>query len=109
MTYFINPKSLTLGQLYGEFDRNTREWSDGILSAVMRHCARAPAGTEDYLSAGNVSHMAMTPSGASYHSMNFMEEDSAEVNHWIVLDGPVDPIWIENLNTVRDLGDVEEL
>ena len=34
--YVINPKSVSLGELYGEFDLNTNEWTDGILSSVMR-------------------------------------------------------------------------
>ncbi len=34
--FTINPKSVTLGELYGEFDLSTNEWSDGILSSVMR-------------------------------------------------------------------------
>ena len=38
--YPINPKSLSLGELYGEFDLATNEWSDGVLSSVMRQtCA----------------------------------------------------------------------
>ena len=38
--YPINPKSLSLGELYGEFDLTTNEWSDGVLSSVMRQtCA----------------------------------------------------------------------
>ena len=32
----INPKSLTLGELYGEFDSNTTEWTDGLLSSHVR-------------------------------------------------------------------------
>ena len=43
ITYFlifqefpINPKALSLGELYGEFDLNTNEWTDGVLSSVMR-------------------------------------------------------------------------
>lgn len=36
----INPKALSLGELYGEFDLNTNEWTDGVLSSVMRQtCA----------------------------------------------------------------------
>ena len=34
--YPINPKAVSLGELYGEFDLATNEWSDGVLSSVMR-------------------------------------------------------------------------
>ena len=38
--YPLNPKALSLGELYGEFDLNTNEWTDGVLSSVMRQtCA----------------------------------------------------------------------
>jgi dynein heavy chain len=36
--FTINPKAVSLGELYGEFDLSTNEWSDGILSSVMRTC-----------------------------------------------------------------------
>ena len=32
----INPKALSLAELYGEFNITTNEWHDGVLSAVMR-------------------------------------------------------------------------
>ncbi|KAH0626110.1 hypothetical protein JD844_000881 [Phrynosoma platyrhinos] len=32
----LNPKAVSLGELYGEYDLNTNEWTDGILSSVMR-------------------------------------------------------------------------
>jgi dynein heavy chain len=38
--YPLNPKALSLGELYGEFNLSTNEWSDGVLSSIMRQtCA----------------------------------------------------------------------
>ncbi|XP_048373762.1 dynein axonemal heavy chain 2 [Sphaerodactylus townsendi] len=32
----LNPKSVSLGELYGEYNLSTNEWTDGILSSLMR-------------------------------------------------------------------------
>ncbi|CAK9809640.1 Dynein axonemal heavy chain 1 [Anthophora quadrimaculata] len=57
-----------MGQLYGEYDLNTREWTDGIFSTLLR-------------------------AGIAASDVN---------KRWYVFDGPVDALWIENMNTVLD-------
>ena len=36
----LNPKCLTVGELYGEFNPTTMEWTDGLLSHIYRKFAK---------------------------------------------------------------------
>jgi len=40
--YPLNPKALSLGELYGEFNLSTNEWNDGVLSSIMRQTCAGP-------------------------------------------------------------------
>ena len=93
-TYVINPKSVTVGELYGEvlYTREgtislffslywfilitsttqantlTLEWRDGLMALSVRHAV----------------------------------SDTSDDHKWVICDGPVDALWIENMNTVLD-------
>ncbi|XP_017780151.1 PREDICTED: dynein heavy chain 6, axonemal [Nicrophorus vespilloides] len=67
-TYFMNPKAVTAGELYGEVNPFTLEWRDGLMGIMVRNAV----------------------------------QNTTEDHQWVVCDGPVDAVWIENLNTVLD-------
>jgi dynein heavy chain len=66
--YDLNPKSITMDELYGAENKVTGEWKDGLMAITIRHCVA-----------------------------------EANPNHkWVMCDGPIDALWIENMNTVLD-------
>ena len=68
----MNPKAVTSNELYG-FMTLAKEWKDGVLSIIMRNMSK------------NVS---------PYHEYQNYK--------WVVLDGDIDAVWIESMNTVMD-------
>ncbi len=68
ITSVLNPKAVTMGELYGDYNVFTQEWSDGLASSIMRTAS----------------------------------ECDEQTRRWTVFDGPVDALWIENMNTVLD-------
>lgn len=74
----INPMSVTIGQLYGEFDGVSHEWRDGILAINVRRFANANVVDDTNDGGGN---------------------DDDRQRKWLVFDGPIDAIW---MNSVLD-------
>ena len=40
--------------------------------------------------------------GIMAHAMRVCAQDTSERRNWIIFDGPIDPDWVENLNSVLD-------
>eukprot|EP00742_Colponemidia_sp_Colp-10_P004283 GILJ01004568.1.p1 GENE.GILJ01004568.1~~GILJ01004568.1.p1 ORF type:complete len:2868 (+),score=508.60 GILJ01004568.1:1-8604(+) len=68
LRYILNPKSVTMAELYGAINLMSNEWHDGLIARLVRHATA----------------------------------DTSSNRNWIVFDGPVDALWIENMNTVLD-------
>ena len=45
----MNPKSITMGQLYGSFDEATHEWEDGILCRLFREAVYDPVERQNWV------------------------------------------------------------
>ncbi|XP_063728306.1 dynein axonemal heavy chain 6-like isoform X2 [Symsagittifera roscoffensis] len=91
-TVSINPKCITMGELYGEINVNTLEWHDGVLAT---HVRKFVSGGED----GKSSEVGL---GSRSRSAAGGDDSSNTDWKWLILDGPVDTLWVENLNTVLD-------
>ncbi|XP_048641449.1 dynein axonemal heavy chain 10 isoform X3 [Marmota marmota marmota] len=67
--YILNPKAMSVIELYGILDPNTRDWTDGVLSNIFREINKPT--------------------------------DKKE-RKYILFDGDVDALWVENMNSVMD-------
>ncbi|NXC37428.1 DYH10 protein, partial [Campylorhamphus procurvoides] len=67
--YILNPKAMSVIELYGILDPVTRDWTDGVLSNIFRDINRPT--------------------------------DKKE-RRYILFDGDVDALWVENMNSVMD-------
>uniref|UniRef100_A0A803XS79 Dynein axonemal heavy chain 10 n=1 Tax=Meleagris gallopavo TaxID=9103 RepID=A0A803XS79_MELGA len=67
--YILNPKAMSVIELYGILDPTTRDWTDGVLSNIFRDINRPT--------------------------------DKKE-RRYILFDGDVDALWVENMNSVMD-------
>ena len=47
--YTLNPKAVTMGELYGEFDAITHEWTDGLVPTVVRGCVADASKTRKWV------------------------------------------------------------
>ncbi len=67
--YTLNPKAVSVAELYGVLDPVTRDWTDGLLSNIFRELNKPT--------------------------------DKKE-RKYILFDGDVDAVWVENMNSVMD-------
>eukprot|EP00899_Mesostigma_viride_P009315 jgi/Mesvir1/18385/Mv14266-RA.2 len=95
----LNPKAVTTQQLFGRLDPVTNDWADGVFSTLWRKACRkaseSAAPGAGAAGGGSGAGKTGTLTGGSLGGL------AAECV-WICLDGPVDTLWIENLNSVLD-------
>lgn len=74
VTETVNPKAVTGDELYG-YMTLAKDWKDGVLSIIMRGMSK------------------------NFNELGFHDYQTSK---WVVLDGDIDAVWIESMNTVMD-------
>ena len=70
----VNPKAVSGDELYG-YMTLSKDWKDGVLSIIMRGMSK------------------------NFAEQGFYEHQK---HKWVILDGDIDAVWIESMNTVMD-------
>jgi dynein heavy chain len=47
--YVLNPKAVTIGELYGEVHSISNEWHDGLLGIIIRHACAVSCNFNDII------------------------------------------------------------
>jgi len=69
--WIVNPKSITMGELFGQENEDTKTFTFGIFTRKVKEALA-------------------------------LESSQDRNSGWVVLDGPIDTKWIENMNSVLD-------
>ncbi|XP_013418883.1 dynein heavy chain domain-containing protein 1-like [Lingula anatina] len=84
----FNPNAFSTEELFGSFQSGL--WKDGLLSSILRDCHTQHESARSFSSTFDEKKhkgLVSTPS---------------PVNKWVVLDGCVNPLWTEHMNTMLD-------
>eukprot|EP00755_Sulcionema_specki_P032815 Sspe_Gene.20010::Locus_7312_Transcript_1_1_Confidence_1.000_Length_13148::g.20010::m.20010/K10408/DNAH; dynein heavy chain, axonemal len=79
--HVLNPKAVSVGDLFGYVDQKSKEWMDGVAAHLIRHLASAEF---------------------RHPSSDKLTTASLPSHRWIIFDGDLDTEWIESMNSVMD-------
>eukprot|EP00767_Chilomastix_cuspidata_P001620 gnl/Chilomastix_cuspidata/1746.p1 GENE.gnl/Chilomastix_cuspidata/1746~~gnl/Chilomastix_cuspidata/1746.p1 ORF type:complete len:4985 (-),score=1600.97 gnl/Chilomastix_cuspidata/1746:1376-14452(-) len=88
-SFVISPKALSKDELYGTLDPMTREWEDGVFTAILRDILASNGTHQERL-------LQLRSTGGNE------AQAPKETTYYVIFDGSVDPVWVENLNSVLD-------
>lgn len=102
----LNPKAVTNDELFGVINPATREWKDGnsnlLYSKIVETRKKVYFNVIISCYKNNVTLFLFLFKGLFSVIMREQANISNAYPKWILLDGDIDPMWIESLNTVMD-------